>query len=52
MRFPELGKIRGSIPEGIMNWDGLLCASIVGMLPFGVRDNFVQEATIAEHELE
>ena len=52
MRFPELGKIRGSIPDKIMKWDGLLCASIVGMLPVGVRDNFVQEATVAEHELE
>ena len=52
MRFPELGRTRGSIPERIMNWDGLLCASIVGMLPVGVRDNFVQEATVAEHELE
>ena len=47
-----LDRIRGSIPEGIMNWDDLLCASIVGMLPLGVLDNFVQEATVAEHELE
>ena len=52
VRFLELGRIRGSIPEGIMNWDGLLFASIVSLLPLGVRDNFVQEATVAEHELE
>ena len=35
-----------------MNWDGALCASIVGMLPLGVRNKFVQEATVAKHELE
>ena len=52
LRFPELGKIRGSIREGIMNWDGLLCASIVSKLPAGLHHNFVQEATVAEHELE
>ena len=29
-----------------------MCASIVGMLPIGVRDVFLQEAAVAEEELE
>ena len=51
MRFSELGRPQSIIKEGIRNWNGLLCASIVGMLPMGVRDVFVQ-AAVAVEELE
>ena len=52
MRFAELGRLQSIIPEGIRNWNGLLCASIARMLPMEVRDVFVQEAAVAEEELE
>ena len=43
IRFPKLGTPQNIFPEGIRNWIGLLCASIVGRLPMEVRDVFVQE---------